>query len=45
MDRPPNSAEEVAESVNLGDQGIPASDPSESIKSECHAHPSQMKPC
>ena len=37
MDRPPNSAEEVAESVNPGDQGSPASDPSKSIRSESHA--------
>ena len=34
MDRPPNLAEEAAESVNSGDQGLPASDPSESIRSE-----------
>ena len=37
MDRPPNPAEEAAESVNLGDQGLPASDRSESVKSESHA--------
>ena len=37
MDRPLNSIEEEAESVNLGDQGLPFSDPSESIKSESHA--------
>ena len=37
MDRPPNSAKESAESVNLGDQGLPASDPSESIRSKSHA--------
>ena len=37
MDRPPNSAEEVTESVNLGDQGLPASDPSKSVRSESHA--------
>ena len=37
MDRPPNSAEEAAESVNPGDQGLPASDPSEFVKSESHA--------
>ena len=36
MDRPPNSVEEAAESVNLGDQGLPALDPSESVKSESH---------
>ena len=36
MDRPPNPAEEAAESVNLGDQGLPASDPFESVKSESH---------
>ena len=37
MDRPPNPAEEIAESVNPGDQGLPASDPSEFFKSEIHA--------
>ena len=37
MDHSPNPAEEVAESVNLGDQGLPASNPSESVKSESHA--------
>ena len=37
MDRPPNPAEEVTESVNLGDQGLPASDRSESVRSESHA--------
>ena len=37
MDRPPNPAEEVAESLNLGDQGLSASDPSESFKSESNA--------
>ena len=37
MDRPPNPAEEAAESVNLGDQGLPALDPSESVISESHA--------
>ena len=31
-----NLAEEAAESVNLGDQGLPTSDPSESIRSESH---------
>ena len=34
MDRPVNPAEEEAESVNPGDQGISASDPSESVRSE-----------
>ena len=34
MDRPPNSAEEAAESINPRDQGLPASDPSESVISE-----------
>ena len=34
MDRPPNPAEEVAESVNLGDHEISASNPSESVRSE-----------
>ena len=37
MDCPPNSAEEAAESVNPGNQGLPASDPSESVRSESHA--------
>ena len=37
MDRPPNSAEKAAESVNPGDQGLPTSDPSESVRSESHA--------
>ena len=36
MDRPPNLAEEVVESVNLGDQGLPASDPFEYVRSESH---------
>ena len=34
MDRPPNPTKEVVESVNPGVQGLPTSDPSESIKSE-----------
>ena len=34
MDCPPNPAEEAVESVNLGDQGISSSDPSESVRSE-----------
>ena len=37
MDRPPNPAEEAAESVNPGDQGLPASNPSKSVRSESHA--------
>ena len=37
MDRPPNPAKEAAESVNLGDQGLLASDRSESVRSESHA--------
>ena len=37
MDRPPNLDEEATESVNPGDQGFPALDPSKSIKSESHA--------
>ena len=37
MDRPSNSAKEAAESVNPGDQGLPASDPSEFVRSESHA--------
>ena len=37
MDRPPNIAEEAAESVNPGDQGLPTSDPFKYVKSESHA--------
>ena len=37
MDRPPNSAEEAAESVNPRDQGLLALDPSKSVRSESHA--------
>ena len=37
MDRSPNPSEEAAKSVNPGDQGLPASDPSEAIRSESHA--------
>ena len=37
MDCPLNPVEEAAESVNLGDPGLPASDPSESFRSESHA--------
>ena len=37
MESPPNPAEEPVERVNPGDQGLPASDPSESIRSESHA--------
>ena len=37
MDRPPNLAEEAAESVNPRDQGMPASDLSEYVRSESHA--------
>ena len=37
MDHPPNPTEEAAESVNLGDQGLPASDPSKSVRSESNA--------
>ena len=36
MDRPPNLAEEAVESVNPRYQGLPASDPSEFVKSESH---------
>ena len=36
MDRPPNPTEEAAESVNPGDHGLPASDPSESVRSKSH---------
>ena len=34
MDCPPNPTEEVAESVNPGDQGLSASDPSKYVRSE-----------
>ena len=37
MDHPPNPVEEVVESVNPGDKGLPALDPFESIRSESHA--------
>ena len=37
MERPPNPAEEAVESVKPGDQGLPASDPSEYVRSESHA--------
>ena len=37
MDRPSNPAEEVAESVNSGDQGLPTLDCSKSVRSESHA--------
>ena len=36
MYHPPNSVEEAAKSVNPGDQGLPASDPSEYFRSESH---------
>ena len=36
MDRPPNPAEEATESVNLGDQGLPALDPFEYVRSKSH---------
>ena len=34
MDRLPNLVEEVVESVNPREQGLPASDPSEYVRSE-----------
>ena len=37
MDRPSNPTEEAAESVNLGDLGLPASDPFKSVRIESHA--------
>ena len=37
MDCPSIPAEEAAQNVNLRDQGLPASDPFESVKSESHA--------
>ena len=39
MDRLPNPAEEAVESVNPRDQGLHASDPSKSVRSESHALP------
>ena len=36
MDRPLNPVEEEVESVNPRDQGLPALDPSESVKSKSH---------
>ena len=46
MDRPLNLAEEVVESVNPGDQGLPASDSSEYVRSESHApaEPNEVLP-
>ena len=38
MDCPPNPAEEAVESVNPIDQGLPTLDPSESVRSDSHAH-------
>ena len=37
MDRLPNLVEEAVESVNPREQGLPVSDPSESIRSESYA--------
>ena len=37
MDHPPNPTEEAVESVNPRDQGLPASNPFESVRSESHA--------
>ena len=37
MDYPPNPTKEAVESVNLGDHGLFASDPSGSFKSESNA--------
>ena len=37
MDRPPNPVEEVVESVNPKEQGLPAFDPSEFVRSESQA--------
>ena len=34
MDRPPNSAKEANESINPRDQGLPASDPFEFVRSK-----------
>ena len=45
MDRPLNLPEEEVESVNIGDQGLPALDPSEFVRSESHTQLSQMKLC
>ena len=37
MDWPPNQTKEAVESVNLGDQGLSASDPFQSFKIESNA--------
>ena len=37
LDRPPNPIEEAVESVNPREQGLPASDPSKSVRSESQA--------
>ena len=37
MGCPSNSTEEAAKSVNPGDQGLPASDPFEYVRSESHS--------
>ena len=37
IDRPPNPTEKEVESVNPGDQGLSALDPTESFKSESNA--------
>ena len=37
MDRPPNPTGEAAKSVNPGDWALPASDPSEYVRSKSHA--------
>ena len=41
MDRPLNPVEEAAESVNPREQGLLASDPSESVRSESNVPTSQ----
>ena len=43
MDRPPNSAEEAVESVNQGDQGLSAYDPSKYVKIESNVPAEPME--
>ena len=43
MDRPPDPVEEAIESVNPKEQGLPASNPQESFRSESHAPAELMK--
>ena len=41
MDQPQDTVEEAAESVNLREQGPSASDPFESIRSDCDTEPTE----